>query len=231
MSRPQKYTDSDITSAIEFLSSTGQDINPMRVRMKLGGGNVARIKAILEKRQPSQVAQARPPFSRPPNALLNEFNQLSQEASKQIFGLMNEGWEHACKEAALALHDDYSRLSRRVENLEGDLAASTGLLAEMEVQRDRALRDLEIRTKDREDLAKQCADLKAALRNAESDLRATQKIIGNFERNQQQDRDEIRQLQRRIEDFIAEIASLKSNLSRAFTSDKKTDSEKRNRNS
>ena len=106
---------------------------------------------------------------------------------------------HACKEAALALHDNYSRLSRRIENLEGDLADSTGLLAEMEVQRDQAIRDLEIRTKDREDLAKQCADLKAALRNAESDLRATQRIIGNFERNQQQDRDEIRQLQKRIE--------------------------------
>jgi chromosome segregation ATPase len=87
----------------------------------------------------------------------------------------------------LALHDDYSRLSRRVENLEGDLAASIGLLAEMEVQRDRAIGDLETRAKAREDLAKQCADLKVALRNAESDLRATQKIIGNFERNQQQD--------------------------------------------
>lgn len=231
MSRPQKYTDSDITSAIEFLSSTGQDINPMRVRMRLGGGNVARIKAILEKRRSNQVAQAKPPFFQPPDALLNQFNQLSKEASKQVLGLMNECWAHACKEAALALHDDYSRLSQRVENLEGDLAASTGLLAEMEIQRDRAIRDLEIRTKDREDLAKQCADLKAALRNAESDLRATQKIIGNFERNQQQDRDEIRQLQKRIEDFVAEIASMKSAPSRAHTSDKKTDLEKRNRNS
>jgi hypothetical protein len=113
MSRPQKYTDSDITSAIEFLSSTGQDINPMRVRMKLGGGNVARIKAILEKRWSNQVAQAKPPFSQPPDALLNEFNQLSQEASKHVLGLMNQCWAHACKEAALALHDDYSRLSRR----------------------------------------------------------------------------------------------------------------------
>jgi peptidoglycan hydrolase CwlO-like protein len=111
------------------------------------------------------------------------------------------------------------------------LAASTGLLAEMEVQRDRAIRNLEIRTKNSEDLARQCADLKTALRNAESDLRATQKIIGNFERNQQQDRDEIRQSQKRIEGFVAEIALLKSAVSRRHSSDKKTNLEELNRNS
>jgi hypothetical protein len=36
-------------------------------------------------------------------------------------------------------------------------------------------------------------------------------MIDNFERNQRQDRSEIRQLQKRIEELVAELATLKAN--------------------
>jgi septal ring factor EnvC (AmiA/AmiB activator) len=74
----------------------------------------------------------------------------------------------------------------------------------------KAVRDLELRIKEGDELAQQSGDLKAALRNAESDLRATQQMIESFERNQRQDRGEIRQLQKRIENLVAELATLKA---------------------
>lgn len=52
--------------------------------------------------------------------------------------------------------------------------------------------------------------------NAESDFGAAQRVIDNFERNQRQDREEIRALQKRIEGQVGKIAVLRarSNMSK-----------------
>ena len=56
----------------------------------------------------------------------------------------------------------------------------------------------------------QCGQLKEALRNAESDLRASEKLIAVLERAQRQDREEIRSLQKRVEELVAELATIKA---------------------
>ena len=73
-----------------------------------------------------------------------------------------------------------------------------------------------------DELSHQCGDLRAALRNAESDLRATQKVVENFERNQRQDRSELRQSQNRIEELVGEVATLKAHIPRITSSRKST---------
>ena len=225
MSRPQKYTDSDICAAIEFLAAAGEDVNPMRVRMRLGGGNVARIKAIIDQ-QSGHLAQTAASIARTPDGLLKEFQRLSGEVSQQMLLLANKCWTAACTEVASAARDESMRLRRRLEKLEADLSASTDLVVQVEGERDGTRRDLDLCTKERGEFAQQCGDLKAALRNAESDLRATQKLIESFERNQLQDRGEIRQLQKRIEELVADLATLKANALNTDPSRKTSDRKK-----
>jgi predicted nucleic acid-binding Zn-ribbon protein len=71
---------------------------------------------------------------------------------------------------------------------------------------DRAVKRL---GKERDELAQNFGGLQSALRNAESDFRAAQRMIDTFERNRREDRDEIRDLQKRIEDLVGEIALLR----------------------
>lgn len=59
-------------------------------------------------------------------------------------------------------------------------------------------------------LAEQCEGLKEALRNAESDLRASRHTITILERTQRLDREEIHSPHDRIEALIAELAALKA---------------------
>lgn len=224
MPRPQKYTDSDISAAIEFLATAGEDVNPMRVRMRLGGGNVARIKAIIEQ-QSGQRTENAASIARAPHRLLREFQRLSGEVSQQMLLLANKCWSAAFTEAASG-RDENLRLRRLLEKLETELTASTDLVVQLEGERNGMRRDLDLRMKEREEFASQCGDLKAALRNAESDLRATQKMIESFERNQRQDRAEIRQLQKRIEELVAELATLKASTLQADTSRKASDRKK-----
>jgi chromosome segregation ATPase len=150
--------------------------------------------------------------------LSKEFQRLSGQVSEQVLALANRCWAAACNEATAGVREENVRLRRRLEALEVDLAASTDLLVQVEEERDEKVCTLNLSKKEKEELARQCDDLTAGLRNAESDLRATQKTIDNFERNQRQDRDEIRQLQRRIEDLVAECATLKANASETSTS-------------
>ncbi|MDP2298423.1 MAG: hypothetical protein Q8M24_23520 [Pseudolabrys sp.] len=63
------------------------------------------------------------------------------------------------------------------------------------------------------DLAQSLGSLQSALRNAESDFRAAQRLIDSFERNRREDRDEIRSLQKRIEGLVGEIGALKAKAS------------------
>jgi hypothetical protein len=219
MPRPQKYTDSDISAAIKFLATAGEDVNPMRVRMRLGGGNVARIKAIIDQ-QSGQLTETAASIARAPHGLLREFQRLSGEVSQQMLLLANKCWSAACTEAGSGHRDENLRLRRLLEKLETELAASTDLAVQLEGERNGMRRDLDLSMKEREEFARQCGDLKAALRNAESDLRATQKMIESCERNQRQDRAEIRQLQKRIEELVGELATLKASTLQADTSRK-----------
>jgi chromosome segregation ATPase len=225
MPRPQKYTDSDIAAAIEFVAAAGEGVNPMRVRMRLGGGNIGRIKAIIEQ-QADQLIRTAALMARTPDGLSREFQRLSKEASEQVLLLANKCWAAASAEASSTAQDENLRLKKRLAQLEADLAAATDFLVQVEAQRDQSVRDLELRIKEGNELAQQSGDLKAALRNAESDLRATQKMIESFERNQRQDRGEIRQLQKRIESLVAELATLKANNLKTETSVKPSERRK-----
>jgi chromosome segregation ATPase len=216
MSRPQKCTDSDIADAIQSMVAEGVDLNPMRVRTRLGGGNIARIKAVLA-RQSGQLATAAL-IATLPNDLAIEFQRLSGDMSQHFLGLARKCWAAASNEAAAGLRDENAQLRQRLEALGADLTASTNLAVELEGERDGKERHLEACLKGKEELARQCGDLKAALRNAESDLRATQKLIDNYDHNQRQDRDEIRQLQKHIEELVAELATARARAAKANSS-------------
>lgn len=225
MSRPQKYTDSDIVAAIEFLSAAGETINPMRVRMRMGGGNVTRIKAIIEQRS-GQLAQIAASAAKTPDDLSREFQRLSGEVSQQMLILANKCWVAAYGEAASIARGENVQLRKRIQTLEVDLCAATNLAVQVEGERDGMSRNLTICMEERDQFGQECGDLKAALRNAESDLRATQRMIESFERNQRQDRSEIRQLQKRIEELVAELATLRANTLNTDASRKTSDRKK-----
>jgi hypothetical protein len=97
--RPQTYTDSEIVAAIQALAGEGEEINPMRVRMRLGGGNVGRIKAVIAKisSEPAVTAKAAAPL---PEALAREFERLSSEVAQHSLSIATRCWAVAWTEAA-----------------------------------------------------------------------------------------------------------------------------------
>lgn len=212
MPRPQKYTDSDIAAAIQALAAEGEDLNPMRVRMRLGGGNVRRIKAILADRPDAAAPDHGDPTALP-EALPREVQLLFTETSQQIIALARKCWEAGSVESTNHARRDSDRLRQQIAGLETSLAASTDLVARLERQGEEKDRALDGRGVENAKLVQTCEGLRAALRNAESDLRASQRVIDNFERNQGQDREEIRALQKRIEGLVGEIAVLKAKSS------------------
>ena len=153
MPRPQKYTDPEIMAVMETLRAEGGEVNPMRVRMRLGGGNVTRIKAVIASMPRRETRPARP--SPLPQSLMRELQQVTSETARALKQLGQETAE----------------------------------------------------------LAQGFGSLQSALRNAESDVRAAQRLIDNFERNRREDRDEIRSLQMRIEGLVGEIGALKAKAS------------------
>jgi chromosome segregation ATPase len=118
------------------------------------------------------------------------------------------------------------QLRRRIQALEVDITAATNLVGQVEGERDRMNGDLNICLKERDQFGQECRDLKAALRNAESDIWAIKRMIESFERNQGQDRNEVRQLQKRIEELVAELATLKANAPKREASRKTSDRKK-----
>lgn len=214
MSRPQKYTDSEILAAAQALIAEGEEINPMRVRVRLGGGNVKRIKAIIagmpRRRTPSPALAAHLP-----GALKRELQQLTTEASQKTLFALAKYWAAAPATSTSTIGEENARLRNRIEDLENDALAASERIARAESQRkekDAALKQLTI---ERDDLVRNLGTLQSALRNAESDVRAAQRTIDGFERNRREDREQIRNLQKRIEDLIGEIAGLKAKASSA----------------
>lgn len=212
MPRPQKYTDSDIAAAIQALAAEGEDLNPMRVRMRLGGGNVRRIKAILADRPDPADSHHGDPTALP-EALSPEVQLLFTETSQQIAAFARKCWEAGSVEGANHARHESDRLRQQIAGLETSLATSTDLVARLERQGEEKDRALDGTGAENTKLVQTCEGLRAALRNAESDLRASQRVIDNFERNQGKDREEIRALQKRIEGLVGEIAVLKAKSS------------------
>ena len=96
------------------------------------------------------------------------------------------------------------------------LVGAAGLAVWVALQQRRAdetARALKQLGQEKAELAQGFGSLQSALRNAESDVRAAQRLIDNFERNRREDRDEIRSLQMRIEGLVGEIGALKAKAS------------------
>ena len=209
MPRPQTYSDDDIAAAVRALLAEGDDINPMRVRTRLGGGNIGRIKAVIAglQREPGLGAKAAAPL---PEVLAHEFERISAEAAQHIVSVATRCWAAAWAKSSKTAHDANVRHRAQIEKLEADVGASAELIAQMEEQGSERQRTLEEHMRNEADLARTCAELQSAVRAAESDLRAGQQVIETFERNQRQHRQDIRDLQKRIEDLVGQIAVLKA---------------------
>lgn len=212
MSRPQKYTDSEILAVAQALIAEGEEINPMRIRLRLGGGNVNRIKALIasmpRRRMPNSTSA-----SQLPQALKRELQHLTTEVSQKLLLVLAKYWAAAPTASTDTMGEEDGRLRGRIAELEdGARAASQrlGLAESQGKEKDAALRQLVI---ERDDLARNLRTLQLALRNAEADVRAAQRMIDGFERNRREDREQIRDLQKRIESLIGEIAGLKAKAS------------------
>lgn len=217
MPRPQTYTDDDIAAAIQALAAAGDDVNPMRVRMRLGGGNIGRIKAVIANtlHEPALSAKAAAP---PPEMLAREFERMSAEAAQYVLSIGTRCWAAAWAQSAKTVRDENVRQGAQIERLEADVRASSDLIAQMEEQAGERERILDGHLREKADLARTCADVRSTLSKAESDLRAAQQVIETLERNQRQDRQDIRDLQKRIEDLVGEIAVLKAEASKPIPS-------------
>lgn len=207
MPRPQKYTDADIADAIESLVADGEEVNPSRVRLRLGGGNAARIRTVIEHHA-GQLAQSRTSADDLPESVRMELQRAESQILKHTRLLANKCWKTALEGANASLGEKYVSQQKRIEALEADLAISAAAAAKFEAERDESLRQRDIAREEKIKLAQQCDQLTAALRNAESDLRATEKTISVLERTQREDRDEIRRLQKRIEGLVEDLAVL-----------------------
>jgi hypothetical protein len=205
MPRPQKYSDSEIVEAIQSLVAEGRRPTISGVRMRLGGGNPDRIKAILEESLgPPSLVQGSGGYQR-----------LSEDAAQQFQALVARCWSVAQSEAGAMTEVEDRKWRQALDELKAKLEASAGLLSKTEEERDQLSHALEEALKHQGNLERQCADLKAALRNAESDLKGMQRTADSFERNQRLDREEVRGLQKRIETLVAEVAVLKADRPRA----------------
>lgn len=183
----------------------------MRVRMRLGGGNVTRIKAVIAGMPRQEKLPALP--SHLPQTLVRELQHVTSEASQQILSIVARYWTGTLAGSAGPAREENARLRKQVEDLENEALASAERLARAESQHDETGRALKQLGQEKADLAQSLGSLQSALRNAESDFRAAQRLIDSFERNRREDRDEIRSLQKRIEGLVGEISSLKARAS------------------
>lgn len=211
MPRPQKYTDSEISAVIQALIAEGVEVNPMRVRMRLGGGNVSRIKAVIAGMPRREAHPCLPPGL--PPVLTRELQRVGVEAAQRTLSVVASYLATSPRQSPASVRQGNASLRKHIEALESAAVVASERLIQAEGQRDAADRALKQMTAEKTDLAKTLANLQAALRNAESDFRAAQRTIDGFERNRREDRDEIRSLQKRIEGLVGEISSLKAKAS------------------
>ncbi|MGY3610827.1 MULTISPECIES: hypothetical protein [unclassified Bradyrhizobium] len=141
---------------------------------------------------------------------MRELKQVTAQTSQQILSVVGRYFASALAGAANPAREETARLRQQIEGLEMEARASSGRLAEAEAQREEIDRVVKKLDKEKADLAQNLGSLQSALRNAESDLRAAQRMIDSFERNRREDRDEIRSLQNRIEALVGEIGTFKT---------------------
>lgn len=204
MSRPPKYTDDDIAEAIDSLIGEGKDVNPSRVKHLLGGGNIERIKAVIDRRGLGSAEAEMPEL---PPSMMAELGRHSDRSSGDLRRLAERLWQSARKEASKGLQKECAALRSRVRGLEEELSEARRQLQRTAPER---LGEGGTVTNENSELVEQSERLKEALRNAESDVRASGKTIAILERAQRQDREEIRSLHARIEDLVTELATIKA---------------------
>lgn len=209
MPRPQKYTDSEILAAAQALIAQGEEINPMRVRMRLGGGNVKRIKTVLAG-MPRRRSQGPALAGRLPSALKRELLHVTAEASQEILLLLAKYWASVPTASTNTIVGENVGLGSRITDLDKDGLALSEKLALAESQQEETERAMKQVATERDNLARNLSTLQSALRNAEADFRAAQRTIEGFERHRREDREQIRDLHKRIEEMIGEIAQLKT---------------------
>ena len=208
MPRPPKYTDDDIAEAIDSLINEGKEVNPSRIKQRLGGGNIERIKAVIDRKDVDPDAAEQGGTDLPP-PVLAELRRHNDQTLKVVQRLVTKLWKSARDEAQKGKQDEGASLRGRILELEKELWRSNGSVRELERNNLEERQEREKVTKDRNELSEQCRQLTAALRNAESDIRASERVISVLERSQRQDRDEIRSLQKRIEGLVIENAAIK----------------------
>jgi len=206
MPRPPKYTDDNIAEAIDSLIGEGKEVNPSRVKHLLGGGNIERIKAVIDRRGvgPRSVKADTPDL---PPSMMAELRRHSDQSFEEIRRLAAKLWRSACDEASKGKQNESAALRSRVFDLEEKLSEADRQLQQVASEAHRESGTLTIENRQ---LVDQCGQLKEALRNAESDVRASEKTIAVLERTQRQDREEIRSLQKRVEELVAELATIKA---------------------
>lgn len=206
MPRPPKYTDDDIAEAIDSLIGEGKEVNPSRVKHLLGGGNIKRIKAVIDQRGVGpRSAEADTPDL--PPSMMAELRRHNDRSFEEIRHLAAKLWQSACDELSKGQKNESATLRSRISDLEEKLTEAD---RQLEQATSAAQRKSGTFTGENRQLVEQCEHLKEALRNAESDLRASEKTIAVLERTQRQDREEIRSPQKRVEQLVAEIATIKA---------------------
>lgn len=160
------------------------------------------------------IAKATTPL---PEALAQDCVRLSAEVGQHFLSIVTSCWAAAWADAARSLRDENLRQRTQIDRLEKDLFVSVELTAQMEQQRSEIECSLDTQIRGKSSLAERCTSLQSALRNAESDLRSAQRVTENLERNQRQDREDIRDFQTRIEALVGEIAVLKARPSEPTT--------------
>lgn len=212
MARPVHYTDSDIRQAIQALAAEGLRVNPSRVRFRLGGGGIARITALVDEHlRQTNNASSGPDM---PEPLTKEFRRAVTQAADNLLKLAQRSQAQTADVAGDELRNENATLKSRNRELEALLSAADARSGQHQAEIERQGRELTAAQARVADLVQQCEGLRDAVRNAESDLRASQKVIETFDLNQRRDRDEIRSLHKRVEGLVAELAEGRASRSR-----------------
>ena len=206
MPRPPKYTDDEIEKAIDSLIGEGKEVNPSRVKHLLGGGNIERIKRVIDRRGAGPRNAEADILDLPPSMIaeLGRHNDRSTDDLRRLAGRL---WQSAREEASKDLKDESAALRNRILDLEDGLSEANRQLQRATLE---GLGESGTFANENRQLAERCERLTEALRNAESDVRAAGKTVAILERTQRQDREEIRSLHNRVEELVADLATIKA---------------------
>ena len=139
--------------------------------------------------------------------MMAELGRHNDRSADEIRRLAASLWQSAREEASKDLQNECAALRSRVHDQDEELSEANRQLQRATPE---GIGESEPFANENRQLVEQCERLKEALRNAESDLRASGKTITILERTQRQDREEIRSLHNRVEELVAELATIKA---------------------